>query len=419
MDAGVGVEDHARVGPDRLVQGQALGFAVLGDQGDPGGDGLAGPGDPPGLAVDRDGAAGEGFDAEDRLGDLGAARALEPGEADDLAGADLEVDAVDLGVAAAGDGEADLAGLGAGQRFGEDGLDPAADHGGDQFVGGDVGGVDGGDALAVLEDGDAVAQVEDLAEPVGDVQDRHALVAEALDEAVEQFDLGVGQGGGGLVHADEVGALGHGLGDLDDLLAGDRERLGLRGGGEVVDAEVGQERGGALGHGAAVDQAASPRLAPEVDVLGDAELGQEVELLEDGGDPGVLGLEGVGEGDGAAAQLDGAGVGGVDAGEDLHQGGLAGAVLPHHGVDLSRLDHEVHRAEHRDAEEGLVDAAHGEHRGLAHAATSTQSRRSAEAATASAMRAARRPSAKTGSPSGVSPAMAARVSATKSLKQSW
>jgi hypothetical protein len=273
---------------------------------------------------------------------IGAARALQAREADDLAGAHVEVDRVDEVVAAAGDLEPGPTGLGAGQACGELGLDAAPDHLGDQVVGGDVGGGDGVDQAAVLEDGDPVAQVEDLLEPVGDVEDGGAALAQAADEAVEEFDLGVGERGGRLVHADEVGPLGERLGDLGDLLVGDREPADVRGGGEVLDAEVGEGLGGGGDHGAAVDEAAPLGFAAEVDVLGDGELGQEVELLEHRGDPGVLGLEGVGEGDGAAAQLDGAGVGGVDAGEDLHERGLAGAVLPHQCVDLPLVHREVH-----------------------------------------------------------------------------
>ena len=45
-----------------------------------------------------------------------------------------------------------------------------------------------------------------------------------------------------------------------------------------------------------VDQAVRPRLAAEEDVLGDGALGQQVELLEDRRDPGLLGLHGVAEG---------------------------------------------------------------------------------------------------------------------------
>ena len=67
------------------------------------------------LAVEQHLAAGERADPEDRLEQLGAAGALQPGDADDLAGAQGEVDAVDVPVAGAAELEQRLAGLGAGR----------------------------------------------------------------------------------------------------------------------------------------------------------------------------------------------------------------------------------------------------------------------------------------------------------------
>src|SRR5690606_3977 len=132
------------------------------------------------------------------------------------------------------------------------------------------------------------------------------------------------------------------------------------------------------------------------------------------------------------------GVGAVHAGEELHQGRLARAVLPDDGVDLARGDVEIDAVPHAHPEQRLVDAAHPQHRGAVvpggRPATSAHdpppppdaSTTSAqeppprtEASTASASLAARSPSANVGRPSGASPPMAVAVSATKELKQSW
>ncbi len=64
-------------------------------------------------------AAGERVDAEDRLEQLGAAGALKAGDADDLAGAEREVDAVDVPVAGAAELEPRLTDLGAGSGSGK------------------------------------------------------------------------------------------------------------------------------------------------------------------------------------------------------------------------------------------------------------------------------------------------------------
>ena len=106
-------DDAEGVVEDRLVEREALGLAVLGDEREPAADALAGAAHADGRAVERHGAAVERVHAEDRLDELGAARALEPGQADDLAGADREVDPVDVRVAGARQGEPDLADLGA------------------------------------------------------------------------------------------------------------------------------------------------------------------------------------------------------------------------------------------------------------------------------------------------------------------
>ena len=94
----------------------------------------------------------------------------------------------------------------------------------------------------------------------------------------------------------------------------------------------------------------------EEDVLGDGELGEEQELLVDGGDAA---LDRVARGDGgelALADADAAAVGGVHAGDDLDERRLAGAVLAEERVHLAGEDVEVDVLEDADAGEGLRDA---------------------------------------------------------------
>ena len=105
-----------------------------------------------------------------------------------------------------------------------------------------------------------------------------------------------------------------------------------------------------------VDLAAG-ELEREEDVLLRGEHGEEVEELEDEAD--VLAPElrqlGVAElGDGRPVDLDVALGGTVEAGEDVHEGRLAGARGPHDGGELAALD--VQR-----------DAAQRSHRGVAFA----------------------------------------------------
>ena len=107
-----GAHHAERVVEDGLVEREALGLAVLGDQREPATDTLARAAHGDGLVVQRHRAAVERMHPERRLEQLGAARALQTGEADDLAGADGEVDAVDVRVAGALQRQPDLTDLG-------------------------------------------------------------------------------------------------------------------------------------------------------------------------------------------------------------------------------------------------------------------------------------------------------------------
>ena len=89
-------------------------------------------------------------------------------------------------------------------------------------------------------------------------------------------------------------------------------------------------------------------LAAEHDVLGHGEVGEQVDLLVDGADAGLLRLAGTRERDLPARHQDLTGVDRVDPGQRLDQGRLAGAVLPHQRVHLAGEEPEV------DGVEGLA-----------------------------------------------------------------
>ena len=142
------------------MQREPGGLAVLGHQGHPGADRGARRARAHLLAVDQHGAAGQRVDAEDGLEQLGATRALQAGDADDLAAAHGQVDAVDVAVAGAAQLERGGAGLGAGQRRREERGELATDHQPHQLALVELGGGPGGDLAAVLEHRDGVAEVK-------------------------------------------------------------------------------------------------------------------------------------------------------------------------------------------------------------------------------------------------------------------
>ena len=191
---------------------------------------------------------------------------------------------------------------------------------------------------------------------MGDVDDADAFRGEAADDAEEAVAFGGREGGGGLVHDQDAGLEREGLGDLDQLLLA-HAQAGDAGLGVELDAEAGEELSGGGDHGAAVEEeAGAERFAAEEDVGGDAELGDEVELLVDDGDARPFGVADAGEADGGAVDQDLAGVGGLDAGEDLHQRRLAGAVLAHERVHLAGAEVEVDAVERGHPGEMLGDA---------------------------------------------------------------
>lgn len=74
---------------------------------------------------------------------------------------------------------------------------------------------------SVAHDRDPVTRFEDLVEAVGNEQDGRPVLPQAADDGEEPLDLDAGERGGGLVHDQDTGVEGEGLGDLDQLLIGD------------------------------------------------------------------------------------------------------------------------------------------------------------------------------------------------------
>ena len=167
-----------------------------------------------------------------------------------------------------------------------------------------------------------------------------------------------GEARGRLVEHEHVGGRDHERPrDRRHLL--DRDGVGAERAGHVdLDVEALQDLASPAVHPVPVDAAPAPRFATDQQVLGHRQVRAEVDLLVDGADPELLGVERRSDGDLLAIEGDRARVGSLDAGQDLDQGGLACAVLPDQRVDLAAGHREVDVAECLDAREGLVDAFH-------------------------------------------------------------
>ena len=310
------------------------------------------------MAAEEHFAGEERVDAEDRLGRLAAAGADESGEADDLAFADGEGDVVHAGGLKAARLEED----GAGRRVGSRRIvlrDLASDHVPDERGGVEAGGGRGEDDGAVAQHADVVREREDLLEAVGDVDDRNAACAQVAHDAEEAHGLGLGEGGRGLVHHDEARAAVDRLEELHELaLRGgergdrrervERKAVALRQFADDADLRI-------LVHAA---QRPAYDLAAEEDVLEDREVAGEVELLVEHRDAGGEGVGRAGEAALGAVEDDAPGVRRVDAGENLHQRRLAGAVLAAERADRPAPHRERDVRERDDRRELLADAFH-------------------------------------------------------------
>lgn len=212
-------------------------------------------------------------------------------------------------------------------------LDVTADHLANDLVDRHVSDSVSRDVGTVAHDGDLVAECEHLIEAVGDEQHRRTGVAQTTRNREEAFDLHARERGSGLVHDEHASIHGNRLGDLDDLLVGDRETLG-----ETVridrDTELGEELSGIAPHARTVDQTETvSRLPTDEDVLGDGEVGKERRLLIDDGDPGVFRLGSGVEVDDRTAEAVGSAIETIETGDDLDEGRLSCAVLADEGVD--------------------------------------------------------------------------------------
>ncbi len=298
--------------------------------------------------------------ARQYLGELSLAVARYAGEADDLSGADLEVDAAErfLALVALGaqalDPQPRLARL-APPRL--DLLHLASDHHVDQLVAAHFGGPARPDHPAVPKDGHAVGDGHDLGQLVRNEDERMSLGHHPSQGGEEVVDFLGREHGRGLVEDDEAGPFIEGLHYLDALLLAHRELPDV-GFGIYLETVFLRELAYAPGNTPSIGEGPAPRSLAEGDVLGDGEGGNEHEVLVDHADAGSDRIRGRMEAEGKSVYDDLALVGLVHSIELAHERALACAVLAEEGVNLPRRDVEADIGIGADAREALDDVAH-------------------------------------------------------------
>ena len=358
-EAGLVVAQVGDRGVERQValEEEAVCLALLGDEGKAVVHSLLCVAEVHELVAEVDATGRTRTDAEDRLEQLRAAGADKSVEAEDLALAHVERDVGEVGGVLRRevlDGEDGIPGRVVHGR--EAVVERAADHSGDQLVHVRVLDALGHDQLAVAQDRDVVADLEDLVHLVGNVNQRDALLLEHAHHREELLDLLRHERGGGLVQNDDLGVVGDGLRDLAHLALRDRHVAHRR---VEVDreAELAEEVGGLLAHAALIDDAESVRrVATEEQVVLDVAVEALVELLVHHRDAVLKGILGSGEGDLLAVEPDGPLILLIGAEQAVHHRRLACAVLTHETHDGAAPDVEVDVVQDSVASERLAHA---------------------------------------------------------------
>ena len=359
-----------------LVQQQAEVLAVLRHVGQPGVDGAGDRGHVHRLAIHERLALDVApvGPAEHAHRELGPSGAHQPGDADDLAAPHPEIDAahhlapVLLRVVGRPilDVEHHLADLGIAAR--EAALQVAVDHAPYDVVLLDPlrMAIHRLDRAPVAQHGDAVRDLRNLVQLVGDQDGRDALGAQADQQVQQRRAVALVEARGRLVEDQQADLLRQRLRDLHQLLLADAEVAHDRV-RRLVKSHLGQQRPGPVVHGAAVDHAEPRGRAGQEDVLSDGHQRDEREFLVDDDDAQRLGVVNAAELPLDAVVDDGALVaaGRVDAAQHLHQRGLAGAVLADEGVYLAPAHRQVHVLQRGNRAEPLGDPAHRQNVGRA------------------------------------------------------
>ena len=172
----------------------------------------------------------------------------------------------------------------------------------------------------------------------------------------------MGQGRGGLVHDENAGVASDRLEDLEHLDVRDREVFEKRRRlvGQVLACQ--QRQRGAPDLSPVNAAQAVERLDTQEERLLDGHLRDEVQLLEDHGDPVAAGLGRVRQDHPLPVDADLALVGLVHAVDDLDQCGFASAVLAADHMHRPAHKRQAHVAQGLYAWEGLLDPAKLEQR---------------------------------------------------------
>ena len=200
--------------------------------------------------------------------------------------------------------------------------------------------------LAVAQDRHPVGDDAHLGQAVGDVDDRRSALGDATDVAEQHFHRLLVERCGRLVEDQHGGLDGQRLGELEEVLVDDGQRVDA-----VVEVRLEADlvEDPADLHPALATGGSDDLGEGDADVLGDGHVGQQRRMLVDDGDAELRRRCRREAFELRAVDLDRAAVGGDRAGGDVHQRRLARPVLAEEGVDLAggHLEADVRERAHR------------------------------------------------------------------------
>jgi hypothetical protein len=213
----------------------------------------------------------------------------------------------------------------------------------------DIGGAAGPDELAISQHRNRVTDLKDLAEPVGNIDDRLALGLERAQGMEDALDLDVGQCRGWFIENEDPCPAGEHTRQFDQLPAPDAELGDRSRKRKIAEPHPFQGGSGELGKRlAAVKQRGFAVTKP--DIVEHRKRRSEAELLRHQRDAKRLGVVRVNDFGRRAVNANHPAVSRMHPGDDLDQRALARAVLAANRADLAGIQRE------RDVLENLVRA---------------------------------------------------------------
>ena len=212
----------------------------------------------------------------------------------------------------------------------------------------------GADHPAIAQDRDAVGQRLHFVEAVRDIENGDAVIAQAAHDVEQRRYLVIGQHGRRLIEDHHLSLVQQRACDLHELALGERQvanavaRPGRR-------AHPRQQFGGAAVHRPVVHHEPAADLAAEKQIFGNRQVARQQDFLMHQHDAGGLRLHGIAKRDRPAFHREAAGARRDITGQELHQRGLASAILADHRMNLARQDVERDVRQYRDLAVGLAE----------------------------------------------------------------